>query len=200
MNTPSHTILNLALLTDTLSNPLTGSILVGAILPDLPIFTLYIWAKGIRRLPGQQIWSETYYSSFWQTWVNLFHSIPLAILGILIGHAYGWHALELLFGSALLHDLLDLPVHHDDAHKHFFPLHEFRFISPISYWDPRHHGQIVAGVEIMLVLLATLYLFPGIQNWAGSILLVAVNLFYGLTYSYAWIRRRQLACGTWQEF
>ena len=45
MNTPSHTILNLALLTDTSSNPLAGSILVGAILPDLPMFILQLLKK-----------------------------------------------------------------------------------------------------------------------------------------------------------
>ena len=200
MNTPSHTILNLALLTESPRNPLAVAVLAGAILPDLPMFALYIWAKGIRRLSERQIWSETYYTPFWQTWVDLFHSIPLAVIGILVCHTYGWQVLELLFGSALLHDLLDLPVHNDDAHKHFFPFHDFRFISPISYWDPRHHGHIVAGVEIMLVLCASIYIFPGVQNWVGLSLLIGVNLFYVLTYSYAWIKRRQLACGTWQEF
>jgi len=35
-----------------------------------------------------------------------------------------------------LHALFDFPLHHDDGHRHFWPFSEFRFDSPVSYWDP----------------------------------------------------------------
>ncbi len=200
MNTPSHTILNLAVLINHPSPSATVPIVLGAVVPDLPMFAFYLWSKGVRQLPERQIWSETYYHPFWQTWIDLFHSIPLAGIGILVSYTCGYIPGVLMFGSVCMHSLLDLPVHHDDAHRHFFPFHSFRFISPISYWDPRHYGHIVAAVEILLVLFATIYLFPVIHAWIGLALLVSVNLFYLGTYGYAIARKRLLACGNWQEF
>lgn len=199
MNTPSHAVLNLAVLIEPSSQAWAGPILLGAVLPDLPLFVLYLWAKGVRRLPEQHIWSETYYHPFWQTWVDLFHSIPLAIMGMVVSYVGGFYPGVWLCGSIGLHALLDLPVHHDDAHRHFFPFHEFRFISPVSYWDPRHYGHIAAAVEILLVLIATVYLFPLIHAEIGLMLLAGVNLFYLGTYGYAVLSKRLLACGNWQE-
>ena len=78
----------------------------------------------------------------------------------------------------VLHSLLDLPVHNDDAHRHFFPLSNYRFISPISYWDPNHYGGIVSVVELLLVLLATFPVFNLIQSWIGKGLAIAIDLIY----------------------
>ncbi|WP_110984508.1 hypothetical protein [Acaryochloris thomasi] len=187
MNTPSHAILNLALL---LPEPQALPIItLGAILPDVPMFVLYAWAK-IRRIPARQLWTETYYLPFWQTWTDLFHSIPLASVGVGVGILCQSHTLALLSGSAVLHSLLDLPVHHDDAHRHFFPFHHYRFISPVSYWDPRHHGYIVALVEILLVLIATLYLFPIVESVFVQGLFIAVNVLYIGVYLLMFVRRR----------
>lgn len=182
MNTPSHAILNLALLMEQPETVLP--ICLGGILPDVPMFVLFFWAKKIRRQPEQQIWTETLWTPFWQNFNHGFHSIPLWAAAIAVTHSTGWHLAELLFMSALLHCLSDLPLHNDDAHRHFLPLSQYRFISPISYWDPRHHGRAVALVERLLVLVATLYLFPHIDSWLTKSLMLAVNGFYlsGLFY------------------
>ncbi|HAG83071.1 MAG TPA: hypothetical protein DCL61_18390, partial [Cyanobacteria bacterium UBA12227] len=81
MNTPSHAILNLALISQ--QSPIQASlpIAIGAILPDAPIFILYFWAKFVLRQPERQIWLETYEQPFWQNWVAMFHSLPLALIG-----------------------------------------------------------------------------------------------------------------------
>ncbi len=47
---------------------------------------------------------------------------------------------------------MDLPVHHDDGHRHFFPLSDWRFASPVSYWDPEHYGRIVGTAEAVFVV------------------------------------------------
>lgn len=187
MNTPSHAILNLALL---LPDPQALPIIVlGAVLPDVPMFVLYAWAK-IRRIPARQLWTETYHQPFWQAWTDLFHSIPLAIVGVGVGTLCQSPTLALLFGSAVLHSLLDLPVHHDDAHRHFFPFHNYRFISPLSYWDPRHHGYAVALVEILLVLIATLYLLPVVDSVFVKAIFVTVNVLYIGAYALMFARRQ----------
>lgn len=168
-------------------------IVIGGILPDAPIFVLYFWAKFVRRQPEKQIWSETYELPFWQNIVATFHSIPLAFLGVAVAHYSGLLGVEVLCLSMVLHSLLDFPVHNDDAHRHFFPVSNYRFISPISYWNPRHHGQAVSTVEKLLVLGATIYLLPSFEDWVGKGLVICVNLFYLTTFLYFRVVRPRLA-------
>ena len=56
MNTPSHYILNLALLGKSIAPNDNIAITVGAILPDIPIFLFYLVAKFIYKLPESKIW------------------------------------------------------------------------------------------------------------------------------------------------
>ncbi|MBD2246510.1 hypothetical protein [Nostoc sp. FACHB-888] len=182
MNTPSHAILNLVIFNQQLRTQASPAIVIGAVLPDIPIFVFYFLMKFVYHLPTRQIWSEVYYQPFWQAIVSTFHSIPLALLGILIAHIWSWQLIEIGFVSMVLHSLLDLPVHNNDAHRHFFPFSNYRFISPVSYWDSNHYGAIAALVEILLVLGATIYLFPSTRTYWGKGLLIAVNLFYLIGY------------------
>lgn len=171
-------ILNLALISPKLSRQGDLAIAIGAALPDAPIFILYFWAKFVLSQPESQIWSKTYNQPFWQNLVAIFHSIPLAVIGVAIAHYLKLPWVEILCLSLVLHSLLDLPVHNQDAHRHFFPFSNYRFISPFSYWDRRHHGTLVSVVEKLLVLAATIYIFPAIDSGFGQGLLIAVNLFY----------------------
>jgi len=178
MKTPSHAIINLAILGITQHPELNLLIVTGGILPDIPIFLFYFWAKYIARLPEATIWLKAYYEPFVQNIVALFHSIPLAGIGWLIAYYFGWPSVQILFVSLILHSLGDLPVHNDDAHRHFFPFSNYRFISPISYWDRKHYGSIVSLVEMLLVLLSTYRVFGLVNSYAGKGLLILVNAFY----------------------
>lgn len=178
MNTPSHAIINLFLLGKQSLPQVNLPIFIGAILPDIPIFFFYGWAKLIARQSEKQIWSETYYQPFWQNIVAIFHSLPLALAGWLISDYLNWQSLEILFISLVLHSLGDLPVHNDDAHRHFFPLSNYRFISPISYWDRKHHGAIVSLIELSLVLLATIPVFQLLDSVISKTFLIFINVIY----------------------
>ncbi|QSJ16417.1 hypothetical protein JYQ62_32610 [Nostoc sp. UHCC 0702] len=188
MNTPSHAILNLFILNQKIQPQANRAIFIGAILPDIPIFLFYFLMKFGYRLPSHQIWSTVYYQPFWQAIFSTFHSIPLAIIGIVIAHFYNWQVLELLLISVLLHCLFDLPVHNNDAHRHFFPFSNYRFISPISYWDPKHYGNIVAFGEILLVFMASISLFISMRSPFSKGLLLLVNLFYWIGYFRFYLR------------
>lgn len=178
MKTPSHAIINLAILGKPQLPQANLIIAIGGILPDIPIFLFYFWAKYIARLPEATIWSQAYYEPFVQNIVALFHSIPLAVIGLLIAYYFGWQSVQILFISMILHSLGDLPVHNDDAHRHFFPFSNYRFISPFSYWDRKHYGSIVSVVEMLLVLLSTFRVFGFVNSYAGKVLLILVNAFY----------------------
>jgi membrane-bound metal-dependent hydrolase YbcI (DUF457 family) len=183
MNTPSHCVLNLAILGLTIAPQATLPIALGAIVPDVPIFAFYFWAKVLKRFPESEIWSAIYYQSNWQTLFALSHSLPIALVGLLI-FAYLRSTWGMVFcDSLILHSLLDFPVHHNDAHRHFFPLSNYRFISPISYWDPNHYGGIVAGVEWLAVLSVTPWVFGLLNNAVPRVILITINVLYTLAYS-----------------
>lgn len=187
MNTPSHAILNLAILGKVTHPEANLLIVLGGILPDIPIFLFYGWAKLIAKMPEHQIWSQAYYSPIMQTIVAIYHSIPLAVIGLAIATFYQWKILQILCLSLILHSLLDLPVHHDDAHRHFFPFSNYRFISPVSYWDTKHYGSIVSLVENLLVFGATIRVFPWVESLIGKGLMILVNSLSAMSYLYFYV-------------
>jgi hypothetical protein len=151
MNTPAHLLVNLALLGGGARRTHTGAIALGALLPDLPMLGFYLWQKLVLATPERVIWGFAYFEPSWQLLFDLFNSIPLAGLGLGIGLVLRRPGLALLCASALVHCLLDLPVHRDDAHRHFLPFTSWQFVSPVSYWDPAHHGARVALLETALL-------------------------------------------------
>ena len=54
---------------------------------------------------------------------------------------------------------IDLPVHHDDGHPHFWPFTMWIFESPLSYWDPRHFGAWLGAFEIALAVALVVLLW-----------------------------------------
>lgn len=181
MNTPSHSILNLAILGPAQQSVRTWPILIGSWLPDAALFIFYGWAK-LANIPEATIWRETYYDPVWQDIFAIGNSIPLAIAGILFclwRRQFGW---MVMFSSMLLHHLADFPLHHEDAHRHFWPLSNYRFISPVSYWDRAHLGLYGALVEVALTLAASTVLLRRVQSRWGRGILLSVNLIYLLGY------------------
>lgn len=188
MKTPSHAIINLAILARNQHSELNLLIVAGGILPDIPIFLFFFWAKYIVRLPPDKIWSEAYFEPFVQNIVALFHSIPLAAIGWLVAYYFGWQSVQILCLSIILHSMGDLPVHNDDAHRHFFPFSNYRFISPLSYWDRNHYGLIVSLMEMLLVMLSTYKVFGLVNSYVGKGLLILVNCFYLIGYVSFYVR------------
>lgn len=161
--------------------PYARHALLGGVLPDLPMFGFYLYQK-LRGTPEATIWSETYFQPDWQLVFDVFNSAPLAALGCVLALAFAppvRTALQVFFGAVLLHVALDLPLHHDDAHRHALPLSNYRFESPVSYWDPAHLGVLGAGLETTCVLICALLLarrYPGRGARLGLALLAASSL------------------------
>jgi hypothetical protein len=94
--------------------------------------------------------------------------------------------LALFCASALLHALCDFPLHAIDAHRHFLPFSQYRFISPLSYWDVRYHAQKVAVVESLLVLVGSSYfVFTHLARWPRRLWPLAVLGLLLLNLGYA---------------
>jgi len=102
------------------------------------------------------MWDELYFEAPMQNLIAWFNSIPIYAGLLLIGFATRskhWGKLLIVFAlAALIHMATDLPVHADDAYRHFWPLTDWRFISPISYWDVDHHADWVGKLDILIAL------------------------------------------------
>jgi len=80
--------------------------------------------------------------------------------------------------SALLHSAIDFLVHRDDAHMQFWPLTEWRFRSPLSYWDPAHGGDWFGLFEAALGILLIAVLFRRYRSRrVRAILALALALY-----------------------
>ena len=214
LNTQTHLLLGLAALAplsarhraSNRSGLLVLAILAGALLPDASLFVMWGYAK-FTGVAEATIWSELYYSDFWQQAGAMTNSIPVflftALLGLWLGGRMGLQAdvrsfpsnggsppgltgtALLLFSlSALLHALADLPLHHDDGHPHFWPFSNWIFSSPVSYWDGAHHGNIWRPVELCLAGVLLLLLWRRFRSILSRLLLILVGLSYLLAAGY----------------
>ena len=87
-------------------------------------------------------------------------------------------ALALFALAALLHLACDLPVHADDAHRHFWPLTDWRFHSPVSYWNPAQGGDWFVFVEAALGIVAAVVLFRRFRAlWVRALTVLAITAY-----------------------
>ncbi|NER00391.1 MAG: hypothetical protein F6K30_27455 [Cyanothece sp. SIO2G6] len=185
MNTPSHSVINLWLLGLGKTPPVQMAVFIGSILPDVPMFIFYFVEKFIYHTPEMQIWRQQYFLTHWQNFFDLFNSLPLIALGFIV---MAWKQSPVgmaFFASMALHVFGDLPLHHDDGHHHFFPLSNWRFESPVSYWDPNHYGSIVAPIEVVVTIIGCIVLFPTYDSWLGKGAIATIGLLYAGFISYA---------------
>jgi hypothetical protein len=81
-----------------------------------------------------------------------------------------------LCGAALVHLGLDFLLHHDDGRAPFWPISNWVFQSPVSYWDRNHHAGIVVPIEIGLSLVLCGVLWRRYVGWPMRGLIVALGV------------------------
>ena len=183
MVTQSHVVLNISLLSKRDKPFLHRYAFMGAVLPDLPMFIFFAVETFIWRTPQDELWGSRYFIAPWQTFFDLFNAIPLILIVLGIGYYLLRSERIVVFGwSLLLHCGFDFLTHHDDGHHHFFPLSDFVFESPISYWDRDHYGSIVAPIERLIMLIASVYLFPRLKTRLARGALVLINVLFLASY------------------
>lgn len=163
-----------------------GWFVFGGLMPDLPLilitFGTIIYDQFVLKVPmpspdnmeeGAQIVSTTgrlFRDWFFnEPWViaphQAFHSPLLLTVYLLIAYwlwKRGNRKVSWFFwlaAGSMLHTLADIPVHVDDGPLLLFPLNwEWRYISPLSYWDRNYYGAQWTIFEhaLDLVLIAGL--------------------------------------------
>ena len=166
MNTPAHLIFGLTAFGKPGRPAVTAAALAGALIPDL---SLYLMAGAHLFLLGtdpQVVFGQLYFSDAWQSVFRIDNSIILWGIGLAVALMARSAIGIALCGAALLHLGLDFPLHHDDGRAHFWPLTNWIFQSPVSYWDPAHHGRVVGAVEVALALACCAILWRRFRHWA----------------------------------
>lgn len=177
MNTPSH-----FLMTAAARKALPGyriprsAAFLGSVMPDLPLYTLFVlgvlWFRTVQGMEIEAVWERMWSAGglyFNNPWWKGLHSFFHAPLVILVGLALARLArnsypeitrwLVWFWVACAFHSLIDVSTHHDDGPLLFWPFNwEYRFSSPVSYWDPAHYGRPFAAFEWTLALVLTGYL------------------------------------------
>ena len=183
MTTHSHAILNIALLSKRDKPFLHRYAFIGAVLPDLPLFIFFIIESIVLKTPQRELWDSVYFTETWQNFFDIFNSVPLILILLGIGYyLLNSERITVFAGSLLIHCAFDLLTHHDDGHHHFYPLSDFAFESPISYWDRDHYAGIVAPIERLVILAASIYLFPRLKTRLARWCLIIVNVLFIASY------------------
>ena len=182
MMTPTHSLMALAALSKRGERRRNVSVFAGSLVPDLAIFLWAPYQSIVNGVSGAEMWDKLYFEPPMQNLIAWFNSIPIfMVLGIVGFAARGktWGKLLLLFAlAALIHIAGDIPVHADDAYRHFWPISDWRFYSPLSYWDVDHHAAWVGKIDIVLALGCTAILWTRFTARWARIALAATALFY----------------------
>jgi hypothetical protein len=174
LNTPAHLIFGAA----AFSRPdrrgtFTASIL-GALAPDLSLYLMVsasLWWFGI---PASTVFRELYYSDAWQAVFAVDNSIVLWGLALALARWRRSVIATAFAGAALLHLALDFPLHTHDARQHFWPLTDWVFESPVSYWDSRAHANIVGPIEVTTSMGLALLVFQRFRSWGPRLLIIGL--------------------------
>lgn len=151
----------------------SSAFLFGAVLPDLPLIITTLVCLMLDKLGGvslkapdslvagsytQRLFNDWFFNNPWVIVEhNIFHS-PTSLVLLLLGFWWLWTRgtpgaswLYWLMLGCLLHTACDIPVHHDDGPLVLFPFNwDYRYMSPISYWDPARYGRQFAMFEHLL--------------------------------------------------
>jgi hypothetical protein len=132
------------------------------------------------------VFDEMYFSDLWQGIFAVDNSFVVwgGLLGLALWHRRGWAIA--LTSAAVLHLALDFPLHHDDGRAHFWPITNWIFESPLSYWDRGHHATWIAPLEAGLSVICAIVLWWRRPGWVLSGLF-AVLLIAELRVASVWM-------------
>ena len=214
MMTQTHGLIAAALFASPSRSRFHNSVvLLGSLAPDLAIFALFFWSK-VQKIPEKTLWQDLYFSEPMLTVTAITNSLPLYFFVLLIALLISllhdkprnaieppdttlratrlWQlisrsALALFAFAAITHLFGDFPVHAADAHPHFWPFSDWRFHSPVSYWDHRPYGNVFSYAEAVLGIALSVIIFRRFRTPSIRALVVltmcayvAVPLYFSL--------------------
>ena len=185
MNTPSHFLLHAWLrkyFWEKKNFFIPKSFLLWAIAPDIGLYLcVFLYALYSEYFLWNPTW-ETFRYMFdvlyfehplWIFAYNFLHS-PLVIVSFLCVTKFFKNYLGAyyiimywFFIWCLLHTFFDIPLHHNDGPRIFYPISDYIFYSPVSYWNREYYAGYVIPVELWMcvIMILYLYIFPLTQKF-----------------------------------
>ena len=184
MQTPSHLLITALIdhhLPETHIPKHTTGFLIGAMLPDLA-FTLltllyevyYRWMTTPPINSYNSVMEYLHFDLFFNdpVWIighNTFHSLIVNAILLIVGYIalrdkrkWGVFLFWLSIGMSI-HTIIDIFTHASDGPLIFFPLNwNYRFSSPVSYWETEYFGAIFVIIEYSI---NALILFYFLKRW-----------------------------------
>lgn len=176
VNTPAHLILGSALLARRGEWKVNTAAVVGSLAPDVSLYLLAAHALFIQHQPSSIVFDQMYFSEAWQKIFAVDNSFFVWLVLLAIAGLARLRWLGIFAIAGLLHLATDFPLHHDDGRPHFWPLSDWIFASPVSYWDPAHYRTIVGMLESGLCLVLCIPLFRRFHGWPARSAIVLAAL------------------------
>ncbi len=158
MMSQTHLIFGIAAFGKPGNARITAAALLGSFIPDASLYAMAGTHLFILDTPPQIVFGELYYSDSWQAIFRIDNSIVLWGIALIVAIMLKSKVAFALCGAAMLHLLLDFPLHNDDARAHFWPITDWKFLSPVSYWDDQYFGHIVSPIEIATAIAVCVWL------------------------------------------
>ncbi len=154
---------------------------IGSVLPDafIAVFIPVTFARGIS---AQQAFDVEFFNEPWATIGAISNSFPLwslvLVAGVILRSRNPQAGKLVTVGalSGLAHLVVDFFTHATDAHRHLWPISNWRFESPFSYWEVEHHANFVMPIEGAIGLVAVKLLWPRTTSKLQRIGLVLVGV------------------------
>lgn len=180
MNTPAHLIFGAALFGNRRRPVITAAALGGGFAPDLSLYVLGAVSLYVLQIPPSRVFGELYFSDAWQSVFAIDNSFFVWLLILFVAIRWRSAALRAFASAGLLHLSFDLLLHHDDGRPHFWPVTDWVFESPLSYWDPAHYGNIIGPIEGLTsaaMVIWMVWAFRGAGIRLTMILLLALEFY-----------------------
>ncbi|WP_170764055.1 cobalamin biosynthesis protein CobQ [Ruegeria lacuscaerulensis] len=186
MNTPAHLLIGATVFARPAKGQTLWAALLGSLLPDLSLYVMAGTSLYILGIPAQEVFDQLYFSPAWQTVFAIDNSFILWGLALLLGVWRAWHFLTVAASAGILHLGMDFLLHAGDGRPQFWPLSDWVFHSPVSYWDRTHNALWVVPASIAICSAAYLVL------WRRGLSVSAKLFFAVLLGAEVWVARQWL--------
>ena len=165
MNTPAHLIFGMAAFGRPGQPKVTTASAAGAFAPDASLYAMVGVSVFVLGIPADTVFRELYYSDAWQRVFAVDNSFVLWGMLLMVALWRRWPTLFAFTGSGLLHLAFDFPLHGDDARMHFWPISNWVFESPLSYWDSSNWAHVVGPIELGASMVLCGFLLVRFNSW-----------------------------------
>ena len=150
MNTPAHLIFAAAAFARPHQRITSIAAVAGAFAPDLSLYLMGGVSLFLLGYSPGYVFGTLYYSDAWQAVFAVDNSFIFWGIGLLLAWRLKSIGGMIFAASGLMHLAFDFSLHNTDARPQFWPLTDWVFRSPFSYWDDRFYARIISPIEMAL--------------------------------------------------